>query len=369
MEVPSHLRRLGTISSHLCSESLLNISTAKQHRTSSILDPIRVLITGSAGNIGYALAFGIAEGNAFGPHQPVILHLLEIEPAKKALEGVKMELDDGAFPLLVGIVATTDPVTAFKDVNVIVMVGAFPRQKGMERKDLLERNASIFRQQGSLIEQYASRKVKILVVGNPANTNCLIASRFAPSIPSDQWSCLTRLDQNRAITQISTRLGVSAGNVKNIIIWGNHSSTQYPDCASAFAVSPTGDVNSVTSLFDETYLRGEFVETVQKRGAAVIATRGASSAQSAARAIVCHLRDWFLGTPRGEYVSMGIISDGSYGVPRGLVFSFPVTVDSDSGRYSIVQGLPLDDFAKEKIRITTQELLEERDQVFKFLKI
>jgi len=327
-------------------------------------NPLRVIITGAAGNIGYAVAFSAADGSMFGPNQRVILHLLEIEQAKQATEGVKMELIDGAFPLLVDVVVTTDVAVGFKDVDAVIMVGAFPRQKGMERKDLLAKNFGIFRAQGQAIEKFASRNVKVCVVGNPANTNCLIASKFAPSIPAKNWSALTRLDQNRAVSHIAGRLNVLPGQVKNVIIWGNHSTTQFPDCNHAVVIkdSPV----PVTKLEDKQYLAGEFVTTIQNRGAAVIATRGLSSAQSAARAITCHMRDWFLGTAKDEFVSMGVLSDGSYGVPKDLVFSFPVSISG--GEYAIVQGLEWDEAARERIKTTTDELLEEKETVLGLLK-
>jgi len=327
--------------------------------------PLRVVVTGAAGNIGYAVSFSVAEGAMFGPNQNVILHLLEIEPAKQAAEGVKMELIDGAYPLLVDVVVTTDPIVAFKDADAVLMVGAFPRQKGMERKDLLAKNFGIFRAHGQAIEQHASRNVKVVVVGNPANTNCLIASKFAPSIPAKNWSALTRLDQNRAVSHVAGRVGVLPGAVKNIIIWGNHSATQYPDCNHGFVVKDSAFV-PVNNVEDKQYLASEFISVIQNRGAAVIATRGLSSAQSAARAITCHMRDWFLGTPKGEFVSMGVLSDGSYGVPKDLVFSFPVTITN--GQYNIVQGLQFDDVGLQRIKITTDELLEERETVTALLQ-
>jgi malate dehydrogenase len=326
--------------------------------------PVRVLITGAAGNIGYAVSFSVAEGLVYGPNQPVILHLLEIEQAKKAVLGIEMELSDGAYPLVAGLVATTDPAQAFTGVDAIIMVGAFPRQKGMERKDLLEKNCSIFKNQGLLIEKYASKSVKVLVVGNPANTNCLIASMFAPSIPLKQWSALTRLDQNRAMSEIASRAKVSVGDVKNVVIWGNHSTTQFPDCSTAF-ISRNGKKHPVHEVLDKNYLTKEFIGTIQNRGGAVIAQRGTSSSQSAARAIIGHMRDWVQGTKPGEYVSMAVVSDGSYNVPKGLVFSFPVTIQN--GDYQIVKGLALNEFALEKMRITTEELEQEKATVLSFV--
>jgi len=289
--------------------------------------PIRVLVTGAAGNIGYALVFAIADGAMFGPQQKVIIHMLEIEKAKDALLGIEMELIDGAYPLLQGIVATVDPVQAFTGVEAILMVGSFPRLKGMERKDLLEKNYGIFKAQGELIEKHASKNVKICVVGNPANTNCFIAAKFAPSIPAKHWSALTRLDQNRAQSEIAVRTKVPVGDVRNVIIWGNHSTTQYPECSRA-EVTQSGKSVPVRELVDKTLLEGDFIRIIQNRGAAVINQRGSSSAQSASRAIVCHMRDWFLGTKSGDFASMAVISDGSYDVPKGLVFSFPVTISN-----------------------------------------
>jgi len=277
-----------------------------------------------------------------------------------------MELIDGAFPLLAGVVVTTDPIEAFTGVNAIIMVGAFPRLKGMERKDLLEKNYTIFKDQGTLIDKYAAKDVKILVVGNPANTNCLIASHFAPSIPAKQWSALTRLDQNRAISEIAARTKVTPGDVKNVIIWGNHSTTQFPDCTNA-EINKNGKSLKVNEVMDQNFLKTEFISLIQNRGATVIAQRGSSSAQSAARAIICHMRDWVQGTKQGEIVSMAVISDGnSYGIPAGLVFSFPVTISN--GEYRIVDGLKLDKFAKEKLQITINELEQEKQTVMSLLK-
>jgi malate dehydrogenase len=290
----------------------------------------------------------------FGDGQPVILHLLEIPPAEAALQGVVMELMDGAYPLLAGVVPTVDPTVAFKDVDYCVLVGAFPRKKGMERKDLLAKNASIFKSQGEAIEKYASRNVKVLVVGNPANTNALICSHYAPSIPRENFTALTRLDQHRATAQVAMKLGVPFSQVKNVIIWGNHSATQFPDIAHAYVQVPSRRVSQMlTAGFNE-----EFIPTVQKRGAAVIAARGQSSAMSAARAAVQHVRSWHLGTAPGEWVSMGVFGDGSYGAPTGVVFSYPVTITN--GKWQIVKNLPTSNFAREKIRITGNELLEEK---------
>lgn len=299
----------------------------------------------------------------FGPNQNVILHMLEVEQGKNAMLGVEMELNDGAFPLLHGIVATIDPVTAFTAVDAIVMVGAFPRLAGMERKDLLAKNLGIFQAQGDLIEKHASRNVKVLVVGNPANTNCFVTAHFGKSIPKKNFTALTRLDQNRATSEIARRAQVHPGDVSNIIIWGNHSTTQFPDTAQG-SVLKNGSLHKVSEFLKEEE-QGEFITMIQNRGAAVIKQRGASSAQSAARAIVCHMRDWFLGTAPNVYVSMAVVSDGSYGVPEGLVFSFPCTCKD--GEYSIVQGIELSDFAKEKLRITTEELQQEKNTVLSIM--
>jgi len=323
---------------------------------------LRVVVTGAAGQIGYALVPLIASGQMFGERQPVILHLLEVEFVMKALEGVVMELVDGAYPLLAGIVPTCDANVAFKDVDVCILVGSFPRKPGMERADLLEKNGSIFQAQGKAIEQLASRNVKILVVGNPANTNCLIARQFAPSIPEKNFSALTRLDHNRAVSQIANKLNVPVAQVKNVIIWGNHSTTQFPDANAADAGN-----KKVKELIDKEYLEGPFVGTVQKRGAEILAARGLSSALSAAQAIVCHIRSWWFGTPEGEFVSMAVVSDGSYNVPKGLVFSFPVTIKN--GHWEIVQGLTFTDFGKEAIRATTEELQQEKTIAFEKLGI
>jgi len=326
--------------------------------------PLRVLITGAAGQIGYCVCFAVADGSMFGPNQAVILHMLEREEAMGALQGIEMELNDGAFPLLHGMVATADPVLAFTNVDAIVMVGAFPRLAGMERKDLLAKNLGIFQAQGNLIEQHASKNVKVLVVGNPANTNCFVTAHFGKSIPKKNFTALTRLDQNRAVSEIARRSGVHPGDVSNIIIWGNHSTTQFPDCSSGVVVKDGGK-HKVSEFVKQDELNGEFITMIQNRGAAVIKQRGASSAQSAARAIVCHMRDWFLGTAPNVIVSMAVVSDGSYGVPEGLVFSFPCTCKD--GEYTIVQGIELNDFAKEKLRITTEELAQEKNTVLSLM--
>jgi len=329
------------------------------------MSALRVLVTGAAGNIGYPVSFAVAEGLVFGASQKVILHLLDLESAKNSLLGVEMELIDGAYPLLESIVATVDPIVAFTNVDAVIMVGAFPRLKGMERKDLLAKNFTIFQSQGSLIEKYASKNVKVLVVGNPANTNCFIAQKFAPSIPEKNWSALTRLDQNRAVSELARRVGGSVASIKNVIIWGNHSTTQFPDCSYATIRQEGKEIALVTEVVDKNSLNTDFITMIQNRGASVIAQRGASSAQSAARAIVCHMRDWFLGTKPGEFVSMAVLSDGSYGIPKGLVFSFPVTCSN--GDYAIVQGLDINELQREKLNITTHELEEERTTVLQLL--
>jgi len=356
-------RRLEKIVSHLTSSTEAHLESSNCSATK----PIRVVITGAAGQIGYALLPLIASGLMFGPSQSVIIHLLEIEAVMKSLQGVVMELVDSAFPLLAGIVPTSDSSIAFKDVDVCILVGAFPRKQGMERADLLGKNADIFEAQGKAIEKYASRNVKILVVGNPANTNCLILRQFAPSIPDKNFTALTRLDHHRAIAQIASKLNVPVDQVKNVTIWGNHSATQYPEANYSLVQSPGSPAKQVTQLLDKSYLEGPFVPTVQKRGAEVIAARGLSSALSAAYAITSHMRDWWHGTPPGEWVSMGVLSDGSYDVPKGLIFSYPVTIRD--GHWEIVQGLKFNEFGKKAIKVTTEELLQERELAFAKLKI
>lgn len=318
--------------------------------------PVRVAVTGAAGQISYSLLFRIASGEMLGKDQPVILHLLEITPALNALKGVAMELDDCAFPLLQGIVCSDDPNVAFKDVNFALLVGARPRGPGMERKDLLEANAAIFSVQGKALNDHAARDVKVLVVGNPANTNALIAQRNAPDLDPRQFTAMTRLDHNRAITQLAQKLDLSLSQVSKMTIWGNHSSTQYPDLFHALV---DGDV-AVEKVARDWY-ESEFIPTVQQRGAAIIAARGASSAASAANAAICHMRDWALGSAEGDWVSMGVYSDGSYGIEEGLIYSFPCVCES--GDWKIVQGLEIDEFSRAKMDATAQELKEERDAV------
>ncbi|CAL8471685.1 g11227 [Coccomyxa elongata] len=316
--------------------------------------PIKVLITGAAGQIGYALAPRVASGTMLGPDQPVILHLLDIPPAAQSLEGVKMELIDSAFPLLHGVVATTDVEEATRDVEIAIMVGGFPRKAGMERKDVMSKNVSIYKSQASALEKNAKPGVKVLVVANPANTNALILKENAPSIPPENITCLTRLDHNRALGQVAERTGTPVSEVKNVIIWGNHSSTQYPDVAHGTVAGKS----IKEAVADDAWLSGDFISTVQQRGAAIIKMRGMSSALSAASSACDHIRDWVHGTPPGTWVSMGVFSDGSYGAPKDVVYSFPA--ECKDGKWSIVQGLPIDDFAAAKLKATGDELVEEK---------
>jgi len=318
--------------------------------------PVRVAITGAAGQISYSLLFRIASGDMLGKDQPVILQLLEITPALEALKGVAMELDDCAFPLLAGIVQTDDPNVAFKDADYALLVGARPRGPGMERKDLLEANAAIFSVQGKAINDNASRGIKVLVVGNPANTNSLIAQRNAPSINPRQFTAMTRLDHNRAIAQLAAQTGTTVNDITKMTIWGNHSATQYPDISQALVKGAAAE-----GLVERQWYESTFIPVVQQRGAAIIKARGASSAASAANAAIDHMRTWALGTAEGDWVSMGVYSDGSYGIEQGLIYSFPVTCKD--GDWSIVQGLPISDFSREKMSATEKELAEERDGV------
>ncbi len=319
--------------------------------------PVRVAVTGAAGQIGYQLLFRIASGGMLGPDQPVILQMLEIPPAMDALKGVVMELDDCAFPLLAGTVQSDDPNVAFKDADYALLVGSRPRTKGMERADLLEANGAIFTGQGKALNDHASRDVKVLVVGNPANTNCLIAMNNAPDLPQANFTAMTRLDHNRAMSQLAAKTGASVNDITKMTIWGNHSATQYPDL---FHCEVGGEI-AATKVDDQAWLEDDFIPTVQKRGAAIIAARGASSAASAASAALDHMRDWALGSPEGDWVSMAVPSDGSYGVPEGLISSFPCT--TADGSWSIVQDLDIDDFSRGRIDATVAELGEERDAV------
>ena len=318
--------------------------------------PVRVAITGAAGQIGYQLAFRIASGQMLGADQPVILQLLEIAPALDALKGVAMELEDCAFPTLAGIVATDDPNEAFKDTDYALLVGARPRGPGMERKDLLEANAQIFSVQGKALNDHASRDVKVLVVGNPANTNALIAQQNAPDLNPGNFTAMTRLDHNRAMAQLASKTGTHTTAVSGMIIWGNHSATQYPDVNHC---TIGGQAASETA--EPEWLKGDFIATVQQRGAAIIKARGLSSAASAASSAIDHIHDWALGTANNEWTSMGIPSDGSYGVEPGIIYSYPVTCAN--GEYSIVQGLDVDAFSQGLMDATEQELREERAAV------
>ncbi len=319
--------------------------------------PVKVAVTGAAGQIGYALLFRIASGQLLGPDTPVHLSLLEVEQAVKAAEGTAMELDDCAFPLLAGIDISDDPNAAFDGVSIALLVGARPRSKGMERSDLLEANGGIFKPQGKALNDHAASDIKVLVVGNPANTNCLIAKSNAPDIPGERFTAMTRLDHNRAIAQLAAKTGSAVRDITNMTIWGNHSATQYPDLFHA----KVGGKSAAEIVDDQEWLEGDFIPTVQKRGAAIIEARGASSAASAANAAIDHVHDWVLGTPEGDWVSMAIPSDGSYGVEEGVISSFPVT--TSDGTYEIVQGLEISDFSQGRIDATVNELKEERDAV------
>jgi malate dehydrogenase len=334
--------------------------------------PVNVAVTGAAGQIGYAILFRIASGQLLGSDTPVHLRLLEIPQAVKAAEGTAMELDDCAFPLLTGIDITDDPNVAFDGVNVALLVGARPRTKGMERGDLLEANGGIFKPQGAALNAHAAADVKILVVGNPANTNCLIARSNAPDIPAQRFTAMMRLDHNRAIAQVAQKVGAPVANVKRMAIWGNHSATQYPDLTHAVitaagapgAAGASGEGSNrcaLEAVGDETWVRETFIPTVQKRGAAIIEARGASSAASAANAAIDHVRDWVLGTPEGDWVSMGIASNDSYGIPSGIIAGHPCTCTG--GEWQIVEGLEIDDFSRTKIDASVNELQEERSAV------
>ncbi len=319
--------------------------------------PVRVAVTGAAGQIGYAILFRIASGQLLGPDTPVHLSLLEIPAAVKAAEGTAMELDDCAFPLLSGVDIHDDPNHAFDGVNIALLVGARPRSKGMERSDLLEANGGIFKPQGRALNDHAASDIKVLVVGNPANTNCLIAQSNAPDIPRERFTAMMRLDHNRAIAQVAIKTGAAIKDVTNMTIWGNHSATQYPD---VFHAKVSGQ-NAAEVIDDQQWIENDFIPTVQKRGAAIIEARGASSAASAANAAIAHVHDWVLGTPAGDWISMAIPSDGSYGVEEGVFSGFPVTCAN--GNYEVVQGLEVSPFAQSRIDATVNELKEERDSV------
>ncbi|XP_064546848.1 malate dehydrogenase, cytoplasmic [Drosophila montana] len=328
-------------------------------------EPIRVVVTGAAGQIAYSLLYMIARGEVFGKDQPLILHLLDIPPMVGVLEGVVMELADCALPLLRKVVPTTDPLEGFKDVSAAFLVGAMPRKEGMERKDLLSANVKIFKVQGEALDKVAKKDVKVLVVGNPANTNALVCANYAPSIPRENFSAMTRLDQNRAASQIANKLGVPITNVSNIIIWGNHSSTQYPDASQGKILINNEWKSIVDALGDNAYLEGQFIETVQKRGAAVIAARKMSSAMSAAKAACDHMHDWWNGTAPGKFVSMGVFSDGSYNSPKDVVFSFPVEIKNK--QWKIVENLSVSSFARTKLDLTGKELQEEKNEALSVL--
>lgn len=331
-------------------------------------EPLRVCVTGAAGQIAYSLLYSIGNGDVFGENQPITLLLLDIPPMIPALNGVIMELQDCSLPLLHEIVGTSEPAVSFNNIDVAILVGAMPRKEGMERKDLLKANAKIFEVQGKALDTHAKKTVKVLVVGNPANTNCLITSKCAPSIPKENFSCLTRLDQNRAVTQIAMRLGVKTTAVKHVIIWGNHSSTQYPDVQHA-TVELNGQTVSVKeAVKDDNWIEGEFMKVVQTRGAAIIKARKLSSAMSAAKAICDHMRTWWFGTPADDITSMGIVSDGSkYNIPEGIVYSFPLKIDTQRN-YKVYEGLEINQFSREKMNLTAEELCAERDLAFSFLQ-
>ena len=318
--------------------------------------PVRVTVTGAAGQISYALLFRIASGAMLGQDQPVILQLLEITPAMGALEGVVMELNDCAFPLLQDVVISDDPEVAFKDTDYALLVGARPRGPGMERKDLLEANAAIFSVQGKAINKVASRDIKVLVVGNPANTNALIASANAPDLDPGQFTAMTRLDHNRALSQLAEKTGAHSSEIKKMTIWGNHSNTQYPDISNAIVKG-----EAASGLVDQAWLEDDFIPTVQERGAAIIKARGASSAASAAAAAIDHMRTWALGTAEGDWVSMAIPSDGSYDIEPGIMYSYPVTCKD--GKYEIVQGLEVSEFSRQRMNVTEDELRQERSAI------
>jgi malate dehydrogenase len=320
-------------------------------------DPVRVAVTGAAGQIGYSLLFRIASGSMMGPDQPVILQMLEIEPALGALAGVKMELDDCAFPLLAGVDITSDARAGFDGANVALLVGARPRGAGMERSDLLAANGGIFGPQGEAINAGAADDIRVLVVGNPANTNALIASAHAPDVPADRFTAMTRLDHNRALSQLALRTGTPVSEIQRLTIWGNHSTTQYPDVSHALI----GGRSAAEVVDDDAWLRGTFVPTVAKRGAAIIEARGASSAASAANAAIDHVASWVGGTPEGDWTSAAVVSTGEYGVPAGLVSSFPVV--ARDGRWEIVPDLSIDEYSRGRIDASVAELIEERDAV------
>lgn len=332
-------------------------NTGKQTK---MAEPLRVLVTGAAGQIAYSLLYSVARGDVFGKDQPIILVLLDIAPMMEVLNGVVMELTDCSLPLLQQVIPSCDEMEAFKDVDVAMLVGAMPRREGMERKDLLAANVKIFKSQGQAIDKVAKKTIKVVVVGNPANTNAYICKKYAPSIPPQNFTALTRLDQNRAQAQVAARLGVPNSAVKNCVIWGNHSSTQYPDLTYAVVNVGGKEVKAREAIKDDNWVKNDFVKTVQQRGAAVIKARKLSSAMSAAKAIVDHVHDWWFGVPEGSMVSMAVPSDGSYGIEEGLVYSFPVRTKPDH-TYEIIKDLTIDDFSREKMDITMKELVDEKN--------
>ncbi|SCX21143.1 malate dehydrogenase (NAD) [Nitrosomonas eutropha] len=322
-----------------------------------MLSPVRITVTGAAGQISYSLLFRIAAGDMLGSNQPVILQLLDIPESRKILDGVVMELQDCAFPLLAGIITTHDPMVAFDQTDIAILVGARPRSKGMERKDLLQTNGEIFRNQGKILNQVAKRDAKILVVGNPANTNTLITMKNAPDLPAENFSGMLRLDHNRALSQVAMKLNQPVSNIKKMIVWGNHSSTQFPDLYHA----EIGDTKVINLIKDPIWIENYFIPTVQKRGAVVIEARGLSSAASAANAIIDHLRNWFFGTEDGDWTTMGILSDGSYEIPEGVIYGFPVICKN--GMREIVQGLEINPFSRTRLDAAYNELTQELDSI------
>jgi malate dehydrogenase len=350
------MERMQRIMGHVTATN--SMSSLEEHKTAGSKAPVNVVITGAAGNIAYSMIYMVAAGNMLGD-QPINLKLLEIPVAEKAVQGVAMELTDGCFPLIASITATTDYAVAFKDADICLLVGSMPRGKGMTRADLLEKNGKIFVGQGAAINKYAKKTCKTVVVGNPCNTNALVAMLNAPDIRKENFSALTRLDQHRAVSQLSNKTGLGVSSFEHVIIWGNHSATQYPDVTHAFAVDGRGQRKSVADVVnDQAYLQGDFIKTVATRGGAIIKARGKSSAASAAAGAVAHMRSWILGTAPGEWVSMAVCSDGSYGIPQGIMYSFPVTIAN--GEWKIVQGLKIDDFSYQKMQASAQELLSEK---------
>ncbi|GAB5365062.1 hypothetical protein AAMO2058_001024200 [Amorphochlora amoebiformis] len=337
-----------------------NTTSGESHNVKGFVQkpPIRVCLTGAAGNIGYSLGLLIGNGRLLGPDQPIDLRLLEIPQMESKLKGVAMEIRDGAFPLISKLTCTSDPKVAFCDCELALLVGAFPRKKGMLRSELMQRNAAIFKKQGIALNKYADRNVKVVVVGNPANANAMVARAFGKDLNPDNFTALTRLDQNRAVSLLSSRLLCNVSAVRNVIVWGNHSKTMYPDVSRGYVLGPLGNKNSIReAVSDRKWLSSEFLHTVRSRGAAIIKARGSSSAASAANAVCDHVRDWFTGS--NEPVSMGVPSDGSYGIPKGLIYSFPCKV-SGGFKYEIIKGLQLDQDAEKALQHSANELLEQR---------